>query len=179
MSGVMSITGDPQTAPYRVGYPIGDNIGGMTAACARTAERADTSRTEARFIDVSILESVIATMGWVVSNYLNAGHVPTPMGNDNFTASPSGTFRTADGLLNIAANKQEQFEALCRVVGKPELIDDSRYSRRQARLQNREALKGELEQALAARPAAQWWPLLTEQGIPSGPVYGEIGRAHV
>lgn len=172
MSGVMSITGDPQTAPYRVGYPIGDTIGGMTAAFALTAELADTSRTEARFIDVSMLESVIATMGWVVSNYLNAGHVPTPMGNDNFTASPSGTFRTADGLLNIAANKQEQFEALCRVVGKPELIDDSRYSRRQARLQNREALKGELEQALAARPAAQWWPLLTEQGIPSGPVYG-------
>src|SRR3546814_5676935 len=103
MSGVMSITGDPQTAPYRVGYPIGDTIGGMTAAFALTAELADTSRTEARFIDVSMLESVIATMGWVVSNYLNAGHVPTPMGNDNFTASPSGTFRTARSAEHTSA----------------------------------------------------------------------------
>src|SRR3546814_12896967 len=138
MSGVMSITGDPQTAPYRVGYPIGDTIGGMTAAFALTAELADTSRTEARFIDVSMLESVIATMGWVVSNYLNAGHVPTPMGNDNFTASPSGTFRTADGLLNIAANKKEQCEALIRVVGKPKRIRDNRNSWRRDPRQNQE-----------------------------------------
>jgi crotonobetainyl-CoA:carnitine CoA-transferase CaiB-like acyl-CoA transferase len=172
MSGVMSITGDPDNAPYRVGYPIGDTIGGMTAAFALVAELADPSRTEARFIDVSMLESVIATMGWVVSNYLNAGHTPTPMGNDNFTASPSGTFSTASGLLNIAANKQEQFEALCKVVGKPGLVDDIRYSGRQARLQNRALLKAELEDALSARSAAQWWPLLTEQGVPSGPVYG-------
>src|SRR5690606_23004193 len=114
MSGVMSITGDPDTAPYRVGYPIADTIGGMTAAFAVAAELADASRQEARFIDVSMLESVIATMGWVVSNYLNAAHVPAPMGNENFTASPSGTFATAEGLLNIAANKQEQFEALCQ-----------------------------------------------------------------
>lgn len=171
MSGVMSITGDPDTAPYRVGYPIGDTIGGMTAAFAVAAELADTSRQEARFIDVSMLESVIATMGWVVSNYLNAAHVPAPMGNENFTASPSGTFATAEGLLNIAANKQEQFEALCKAVGRPELIVDSRFSRRQARLQNRAALKAQLEEALSAHPAADWWPLLTEQGIPSGPVY--------
>ena len=108
---------------------------------------------------------------WVVSNYLNAAHVPAPMGNDNFTASPSGTFNTADGLLNIAANKQEQFEALCKVVGRPELIDDCRFSKRQARLQNRAALKAQLEEALSARSAAEWWPKLAEQGIPSGPVY--------
>ncbi len=172
MSGVMSITGDPDTAPYRVGYPIGDTIGGLTAAFALLAELCDPSRKEARFIDVSMLESVIATMGWVVSNYLNAGHVPRPMGNDNFTASPSGTFDTADGLLNIAANKQEQFEALCKVLGKPELIDDERFSRRQARLENRAALKAQLEAALSRRPAREWWPLLTGNGIPAGPVYG-------
>lgn len=172
MSGVMSITGDPDTAPYRVGYPIADTIGGMTAAFALTAELCNASRSEARFIDVSMLESVIATMGWVVSNYLNAAHTPAPMGNDNFTASPSGTFRSGDGLLNIAANKQEQFEALCKAVGKPGLIEDSRFSTRQARLQNRAALKALLEDALSARSAEDWWPMLAEQGIPAGPVYG-------
>jgi crotonobetainyl-CoA:carnitine CoA-transferase CaiB-like acyl-CoA transferase len=172
MSGVMSITGEPDTAPYRVGYPIADTIGGMTAAFALTAELCNVSRNEARFIDVSMLESVIATMGWVVSNYLNAAHAPTPMGNDNFTASPSGTFRTGEGLLNIAANKQEQFEALCKALGKPGLIEDRRFSTRQARLHHRAALKTLLEDALSVRSAEEWWPMLAEQGIPSGPVYG-------
>jgi formyl-CoA transferase len=171
MSGVMSITGDPDTAPYRVGYPIADTIGGMTAAFAVAAALAEKTRTEARFIDVSMLEATMATMGWAVSNYLVAGRSPTPMGNENITASPSGTFRTGGGLLNIAANKQEQFEALCRIVGRADLSVDPDYAERQARLRNRYALKAQLEAALAARPALEWWPLLTQAGVPSGPVY--------
>jgi formyl-CoA transferase len=179
MSGVMSITGDAQTAPYRVGYPIADTIGGMTAAFAVAAALAEKPRTQARFIDVSMLEATMATMGWAVSNYLVAGRAPGPMGNENITASPSGTFRTGDGLLNIAANKQEQFEALCRVVGRPDLAAHADYAERQARLRNRYALKAELESALAARPAQEWWPLLTQAGVPSGPVYSvEQALAH-
>ena len=67
---------------------------------------------EGRFIDVAMLDSTLATMGWVVSNYLITGQEPAAMGNDNFTAAPSGTFQTGNGLLNISANKQEQFVAL-------------------------------------------------------------------
>jgi crotonobetainyl-CoA:carnitine CoA-transferase CaiB-like acyl-CoA transferase len=110
-------------------------------------------------------------MGWAVSNYLVAGREAQPMGNENMTASPSGTFETAAGLLNIAANKQEQFEALCRVVGRPRLIGDTRFAQRQARMANRFALKAALEEALASRSAQDWWPLLTAAGIPAGPVY--------
>jgi formyl-CoA transferase len=171
MSGVMSITGDAETAPYRVGYPIADTIGGMTAAFAVAAALAEKPRTQARFIDVSMLEATMATMGWAVSNYLVAGRTPSPMGNENTTASPSGTFHTGDGLLNIAANKQEQFEALCRVVGREDLIAHPDYAERHARLRNRFALKAELESALEARGAQEWWPLLTQAGVPSGPVY--------
>ncbi|TCT07402.1 CaiB/BaiF CoA transferase family protein [Paralcaligenes ureilyticus] len=171
MSGTMSITGDPANAPYRVGYPIADTVGGLTAAFAVAATLADHSRSEAQFIDVSMLESMIATMGWAVSNYMNAGQEPRPMGNENSTASPSGTFKTGDGLLNIAANKQEQFEALCKVLGRDDLACDSRYSVREARLQNRLLLKEQIERALAGRPAIEWWPLLTDAGIPAGPIY--------
>lgn len=171
MSGVMSITGDPQTAPYRVGYPIADTIGGMTAAFAVAAALAEKPRPQGRFIDVSMLEATMATMGWAVSNYLVAGRAPGPMGNENITASPSGTFRTGDGLLNIAANKQEQFEALCRVVQREDLIAHPDYAERHARLRNRYALKAELESALNARGAQEWWPLLTQAGVPTGPVY--------
>lgn len=171
MSGAMSITGDPDTAPYRVGYPMADTMGGMTAAFAVAAALAEPQRTQPRYIDVSMLESVIASMGWVVSNYMNAGQDPQPLGNENFTASPSGTFKTGEGLLNIAANKQEQFEALCGVLGCPELARDERYAQRQARLRHRAELKARIEALLAARPAAEWWPLLTDAGIPAGPVY--------
>lgn len=171
MSGVMSITGAPENAPYRVGYPISDTVGGITAAFAITSVLADHQRSEGCFIDISMLEASLATMGWAVSNYLVAGHVPQPMGNNNVTASPSGTFRTASGPLNIAANKQEQFEAVCRVIGREDLISDPRFSRRQARLQYRAELTEQLEAALLTRSADEWWALLVEAGVPSGPVY--------
>jgi len=171
MSGVMSITGAPENAPYRVGYPIADTIGGITAAFAIAAALANRDRTEGCFIDVSMLEATLATMGWAVSNYLIAGKEPMPMGNDNVTASPSGSFRTGKGLLNIAANKQEQYDAVCRVVGREDLITDPRFAERQARLQHRHELKEILERELVTKPAKEWWELLNEAGVPAGPVY--------
>ncbi|RZI59425.1 MAG: CoA transferase [Rubrivivax sp.] len=171
MSGMMSITGGPDTAPFRVGHPVADTIGGLTAAMAIAAALADKARTEATFIDVSMLEAAMATMGWAVSNLLVAGREPQPMGNDNVTASPSGTFRTGQGLLNIAANKQEQFEAVCDAVGHPEWKTDPRFVDRHARLKHRAELKHLLEAAMGDRPAADWWQRLNEAGVPAGPVY--------
>jgi crotonobetainyl-CoA:carnitine CoA-transferase CaiB-like acyl-CoA transferase len=176
MAGVMSITGDADSAPLRVGFPVADTIGGLTAAMAVAAALAERDRAGGRFIDVSMLEAVLATMGWAVSNELIAGQPARPMGNENMTASPSGTFATGDGLLNIAANKQNQFEALARVIGRPDLIADTRFAQRQARLDNRAALKAEIEAALAERSAEQWWPLLTAAGVPAGPVF-TVGQA--
>lgn len=176
MAGVMSITGDAASAPLRVGFPVADTIGGLTAAMAVCAALAERDRTTGRFIDVSMLGAVMATMGWAVSNLLIAGREPQPLGNDNVTASPSGTFRTADGLLNIAANKQSQFETLARLIGRPDLVDDPRFARRQGRLEHRAALTAEIEAALAAHPAAHWWPLLSAAGVPAGPVHS-VGQA--
>ena len=171
MSGVMSITGDADTAPYRVGYPMADTIGGMTAAFAVAAALANRDDNRGTFIDVSMLEAVIATMGWVVSNHLIAGQSPSPNGNDNFTASPSGTFKTADGVMNIAANKQEQFEVLCEIIGNPGLAQDPRFADRKSRLDNRSALTAELEAAFATAPTHDWVEKLTAQGVPAGPVW--------
>ena len=173
MAGVMSITGEPATGPYRVGYPMADTIGGITAAFAVATALAALARDPDRdgcFLDVAMLESVIATMGWVVSNHLIAGTEPVPLGNENFTASPSGTFRTAQGLLNVAANKQEQFEALCRVLGREELANDPRFAQREARLAHRSELKALLEESLAADSAAHWAERLRAAGVPAGPV---------
>jgi crotonobetainyl-CoA:carnitine CoA-transferase CaiB-like acyl-CoA transferase len=171
MSGVMSITGDADTAPYRVGYPMADTIGGMTAAFAVAAALANKEEDRGTFIDISMLEAVIATMGWVVSNHLIAGQAPTPNGNDNFTASPSGTFKTSDGVMNIAANKQEQFETLCDVIGNPALVQDSRFFDRKNRLANRLSLTAELEAIFSTGSTLDWVQKLTARGVPAGPVW--------
>ncbi len=169
--GVMSVTGDEASAPLRVGYPVCDTIGGISAAYAIAAallRRATAG--EGQFIDVSMLESTMVTMGWIVSNFLIAGQTPVPMGNENFTASPSAAFETGDGLLNIAANKQEQFEILCDLVGREDLKEDPRFRERDERKRRRYELKPELEKALAAKPAAEWEDILNKAGVPAGRV---------
>jgi len=171
LSGTMSITGDTDCAPMRVGYPVADTIGGLTAAFAIVSALVRRDRTgEGAFVDVSMLDCMLGTMGWVVSNYLIGGQAPVPMGNDNFTAAPSGAFATGDGLINIAANKQEQFEALAAAVARPEWITDPRFAGRESRKQNRAALNRALEEALAQRPAAEWEAVLNLIGVPAGRV---------
>ena len=171
MAGVMSVTGDPESAPLRVGYPVSDTVGGLTAAFGICAALVDARTTgHGRRLDVSMLEATLATMGWVVSNYLNAGVEPAPMGNENFTAAPSGTFGTGDGLLNIAANETRQFEGLCEAIGRPDLPRDERFSARHLRKQHRAELKAEIESALAGDSAAHWEMRLLERGVPVGRV---------
>ncbi|RLP24210.1 CoA transferase [Mesorhizobium sp. YM1C-6-2] len=171
LSGVMSITGTGDVAPLRVGYPVCDTIGGLAGAFAIVSAllRQKTSG-EGAFLDVSMLESTLSAMGWPVSNFLTAGVEPKPMGNENMTAAPSGAFRTGDGLLNIAANKQEQFETLCRLIGRPELAEDPRFAEREARKRNRAELKAAIEEALAVRPASVWEETLNRAGVPAGRV---------
>jgi CoA:oxalate CoA-transferase len=171
LSGVMSVTGDKTAAPLRVGYPVADTMGGITAAFAIAAALFRRERSgEGELIDVSMLESTLVAMGWAVSNWLIAGVKAEPMGNENMTASPSGAFHTGDGLLNIAANKQEQFETLCRLIGRDELVVDPRFAGREDRKRHRFELKREIEQALAARAATEWAALLNKHGVPAGEV---------
>ena len=169
MSGAMSVTGDAGSAPLRVGYPVADTVGGMNAALAICAAVLAAQRTgEGTIIDVSMLEATLSSMGWVVSNYLNAGVTPTPMGNENFTAAPSGTFVCGDGMLNIAANETKQFVALCELIGRPDLPHDARFSERNTRKRYRAELKHEIEAALAADTASNWEQRMTAAGVPAG-----------
>ncbi|MET4349261.1 CoA transferase [Bradyrhizobium sp. RT9a] len=169
LSGAMSVTGDAASAPLRTGFPISDTISGLTAAFAIAAALVEQRHTgRGRFIDVSLLEATIAAMGWVVSNHLNAGVEPQPMGNENFTAAPSGTFRTATGPLNIAANEQKQYRTLCDLIGRSDLKTDPRFAKREARKLNRTSLNEELNAALSSRPAEEWESLLNASGVPAG-----------
>lgn len=167
-SGLMSITGDSDSAPLRVGYPVADTVGGMTAAFAISA--ALNAQPRGSFIDVSMLESVLATMGWVVSNYLVAGVEPAANGNENVTSAPSGAFNAEGGLINIAANKDEQWLLLIQHLGLDALQDRPEFATREARKKNRPALKTALEAVLQTRPARDWAKELNQIGVPAGAV---------
>ena len=110
--------------------------------------------------------------GWVAANLLIGKQQPVLMGNDNFTAAPSGTFVTKDGYINIAANKQEQWEAVADLLGVPELKADPRFQERDSRKKNRKALTPLLEVKLKEQETAYWVELLNKNDVPSGAILG-------
>lgn len=171
LSGEMSVNGDERLNPLRTGFPVCDTVGGLNAAFAIMAALYHRERSgEGQFIDIAMLDSIMPLMGWVAANLLIAGKPPVPMGNDNFTAAPSGVFRTGDGFINIAANKQEQWEAVCDVLGLPELKTDPRFEKRDTRKQNRKLLTPLLEARLAQRPTEEWVEVLNANDVPSGAI---------
>jgi CoA:oxalate CoA-transferase len=171
LSGVMAINGDDRLNPLRCGFPVCDTVGGLNAAFAIMAalfyrEKSGTGQ----FIDVSLLDSIMPLMGWVAANLLIGNQQPVLLGNDNFTAAPSGTFVTKDGYVNIAANQQKQWEDLADVLGVPELKTDPRFQERDTRKANRKALTPLLEAKLKENSTVYWVDLLNEKGIPSGDI---------
>lgn len=177
LSGVMAVNGDERLNPLRTGFPVCDTVGGLNAAFAIMAALYHRERTgEGQFIDVAMLDSIMPLMGWVAANLLIGGQQPVLMGNDNFTAAPSGTFRTRDGWVNIAANKQEQWEALCDELGLADLKTDPRFEKRDIRKRNRRELTPILEERLTQCPTAVWVERLNARDVPTGAILG-LGEA--
>jgi crotonobetainyl-CoA:carnitine CoA-transferase CaiB-like acyl-CoA transferase len=171
LSGVMAINGDERLNPLRAGFPLCDTVGGLNAAFAIMAALYFKEKTgEGQFIDIALLDSIMPLMGWVAANLLIGGQEPQLLGNDNFTAAPSGTFKTKDGYINIAANKQEQWEAVADLLGVPELKEDPRFKERDTRKKNRFELTPLLEEKLIERETAYWVEVLNKAGVPSGEI---------
>jgi CoA:oxalate CoA-transferase len=171
LSGVMAVNGDERLNPLRCGFPVCDTVGGMNAAFAIMAAlyyRAHTG--EGQFIDIALLDSIMPLMGWVAANLLIGGQQPVLLGNDNFTAAPSGMFKTQDGYINIAANQQQQWEDLADELGLPELKADPRFQERDTRKGNRFLLTPLLEARLTQNTTTHWVEVLNARGIPSGDV---------
>ncbi len=171
LSGVMAINGDERLNPLRCGFPVCDTVGGLNAAFAIMAALYYREHTgEGQFIDIALLDSIMPLMGWVSANLLIGGQQPLLLGNDNFTAAPSGTFKTKDGYINIAANQQQQWEDLAATLGVPELITDPRFQERDTRKGNRFSLTPLLEEKLIRNTTAHWVEVLNAKGIPSGDI---------
>jgi formyl-CoA transferase len=171
LSGEMAVNGDERLSPLRTGFPVCDTVGGLNAAFAVMTALFHRERTgEGQCIDIALLDSIMPLMGWVAANLLIGGKDPVLMGNDNFTAAPSGTFRTQDGFINIAANKQEQWEAVCDTLEVPQLKADPRFQERDTRKRNRKALTPLLEAELVKRPTTHWVETLNANDVPSGAI---------
>ncbi len=172
MSGLMSMTGTPESGPLRVGPPVVDYLTGLHAAFAIMAALAARERSGvSQRVDIAMRDCAFAAMSSVISAHLNAGVIPKAAGNIPASDSPSsGVFPTEDGLLALAANTEHQFERLCAALARPDLFADPRFAERTDRARNAALLRAEIGRALATRPAAEWEPLLMNADVPAGRV---------
>ena len=171
-SGLMSVTGTPETAPLKAGPPIVDYSTGIAAAFAvATALYQRTLTGKGQYIDLSMLDTMLMLMASVTTAYLNTGVAPKPAGNDAASRAPaSTTFNTADGLIAFAINEEHQYQHLIEGIGLTRLNDDPRFATGKARRENVPALRAEIQQALMAKSAVEWERHLNERGVPAGRV---------
>jgi crotonobetainyl-CoA:carnitine CoA-transferase CaiB-like acyl-CoA transferase len=177
MSGLMSITGPSGGEPTKVGVALVDVLSGLYAATgilAALQERARTGRGQR--VEVSLLGSALAGLVNQASSFLCTGTPPRAMGNRHPSITPYETLATADRPLVVAVGNDGQFARLCRAVGRDELAGDPRFATNADRVANRDELAALLEEALAARGAADWVAALAEAGVPCGLV-NDVGEA--
>jgi len=169
--GMMGITGPEEGPPYRVGVPIVDITAGMFAATGILAAlRARDLTGEGQLVDISLLDTQVALLANVASNYLVGGAPPRRLGNAHPNIAPYEAFRARDRWFALAAANERQWGVLCDTIGQPDLKDDARFATNMARVANRPALLKVLNEAFATRDAGEWLAALQEAGLPCGPI---------
>lgn len=172
MSGFMSITGQPDGDPTRLGLPIGDVCAGMWIAIgiqAALMQRMATGRGQK--VETSLLAGLIGMLNVQGQRQLSLGDTPRRQGNDHPVICPYGGFHAADGPFNMAALTNEMWGRLCRLTGLADMAADPDYADNQARMRNREEMKRRLNAVFATQPRMHWVKHLVELGLPAGPIY--------
>ena len=171
MSGLMSLTGDPDGPPYRAGISVFDVIAGLHTTIAILAALNHRNATgEGQHLDASLMASAMSGMVNQTSAFAAGGVVPYRMGNSHPSLFPYEPLPTGDGDLIVTAGNDAQFRKLCDIIGAPELPADHRFSTNPGRTANRAELRPLLAEKLAARSAGEWFDLLIAAGVPCGPI---------
>src|SRR3954464_1649825 len=171
LGGLMSITGEPDGEPLKVGVALVDVIAGLYAAVGILAALEHRRESgEGQLVEVDLLSALLAGLVNQSSAYTVAGVVPARMGNRHPSIPPYEVLPCAEGRLVLAVGNARQFRDLCEAIGEPGLADDERFATNPARVANRDALKLLLERALAARPATAWVESLRARRVPAGVV---------
>jgi crotonobetainyl-CoA:carnitine CoA-transferase CaiB-like acyl-CoA transferase len=169
--GLMSITGDQDGPPFRVGVAIADLVAGMLAAYGIVLALYTRERTgRGQHVDIGMLDGVVSILSYHASMHLTAGIRSTRVGNRHATIAPYDTFPTADGEFFLAVGNDDQFRRLCTAAGVTSLPQDPRFASNPARVVHHAELRQRLSPVLCARPRAYWIELLTEAGVPCGAV---------
>ncbi|NVO12505.1 MAG: CoA transferase [Rhodoplanes sp.] len=173
--GLMSVTGErddrPGGGPQKVGIAIADVLTGMYASIAILAALSHRSVTgRGQYIDMALLDCIVALGGNQVTGYLASGKVPHRYGNAHASLVPYEVFETADGHVVIAVGNDTQWQRCCEVLGRADLADDARYKTVTGRILGREALTAEIALTLRERTTADWIAALEARGVPCGPI---------
>ncbi len=171
LGGFMSVTGPIDGEPTRAGVAITDLASGMYACSAVLAALFARERSgEGQRIDISLLDSQVALMSYVASNYLVSGERPRRFGNAHPNIVPYEAFRAKDGYFAFAAGNDRQWRAFCQAVGRPEWADDERYATNPDRNRNRAQLIQQLNDLFGEHEIAHWTSLCEEIGLPAAPI---------
>ena len=170
-SGLMSVTGEVDGAPQRVGSPVGDISAGVYACIAILAALRVRDRTgKGQHIDISLLETTTSLLSNVASNYLISGEEAPRLGNGHPNIVPYQAFRTLDGYIVVSCGNDRLYQALCQLLGREDLGIDPRFATNPQRVRNRDQLVPALQEEFLHRSTEEWLPELRAAGIPCGPI---------
>jgi crotonobetainyl-CoA:carnitine CoA-transferase CaiB-like acyl-CoA transferase len=172
MSGLMSLTGQKETGPTRVGIPVGDVVGGMWAAIgvqAAVVQRFATGRGQ--HVETSLLAGLIGLLTVQGQRQLSLGDTPGVAGNDHPVVCPYGMFEAKDGPFNMAAATEDMWVKLCKLLGMEDWITDPEFRDNAGRHRNRDAVKKRLNEKFATRGKMEWTLELVKLGLPAGPIF--------
>lgn len=171
MSGLMSITGNDESGPMKIGVAMVDILTGLYSAISIEAALLERERSgQGQKIDMSLMDTAVSSLANVASNYLISGTIPRRLGNDHPNIVPYSTFRTMDGEMIIAVGNNRQFATLCEVMGLSEIATDERFHTNEARVNHKLELTSILENRLKIKPANEWMELFSQHNIPCGPI---------
>ena len=172
MGGLMSVTGQPNSEPTRVGTSIGDITAGLFTAIGINAALYDRQKTgKGMYIDVSMLDCQIAILENAIARYLAKNEIPKPMGSRHPSIAPFEAFKTKDSYIIIAAGNDKLFEKLCELLTMPEMSKDPKFSDNLSRSKNMNELKNILEKKLVSRSTNEWVKDMEKEKIPCGPIF--------
>ena len=170
-SGIMSVTGEIDGDPQRVGSPVGDISAGVYACISILAALRVRDRTgKGQYIDISLLETTTSLLSNVASNYLISGEEAPRLGNGHPNIVPYQAFRTQNGYVVVSCGNDRLYQALCQLLGRDDLANDPSFATNPQRVRNREQLVPALQEEFLLRTTEEWLPRLRETGIPCGPI---------
>ena len=172
VSGLMSITGHPNSPPAKVGVPVTDLTAGLFAANGIMAAYIHALKTgQGQMVDTSLMEAGVAYTVWESSVYFAEGEIPGPLGSAHRVSAPYQAMRTKDGYLNLGAATQPTWEQLCRAIEREDLMEDDRFRNPWDRKAREEELAALLEETFSTQDTAHWLQLLDDAGVVAGPIY--------